>query len=94
MDKIMKTCGYIRTKDHASRLRLIEYLEGLGYSLEPDELWDREAVLESSYPVKVDIEHKCYGCLHNTTSSAAASSSGVVFDEETFYGRVRADEEG
>ena len=94
MDKEMITGGYVRTKDHASRLRLIEYLEGMGYSVEADEPWDRGSIVESDFPVKIDIEHKRYGCLHNTASAAAACSSGVVFDEEFFYERMIANEEG
>ena len=93
MDKTMKTGGYVRTKNQASRKKLIEYLEGLGYSLEPDEPWSREDILESSYHVKVDIAHKCFGCLHNATNAAAAVSSGVVFDEEAFYERMKTYEE-
>ena len=94
MDKEMITGGYVRTKDHVSRIRLIEYLEGMGYGIEADEPWDRSCIVESSFPVKVDIEHKRYGCLHNTASTAAACSSGVVYDEEFFYERMMAHEEG
>ncbi len=93
MDKEMITGGYVRAKGRASRIRLIEYLEGRGYNIEADEPWDRGSIVESRFPVKVDIKHKRYGCLHNTTCIAAACSSGVVFDEVFFYERMTMNEE-
>ena len=86
MEKRIKASGFIRTYDHESRVRLIEYLEGLGYILAPDEVFDRQGVIDCRFPLRIDSSHKQYGTIHNTTCAAAAcSKAGTVITEDEFY---------
>ena len=86
MEKSIKSGGFVRTKNHESRARLIEYLEGLGYILAPNEVFDRQGVIECRFPLRIDSAHKHFGTIHNTTCAAAAcSKAGTVITEDEFY---------
>ena len=73
---------YVRTNGQTARREFIEALENKGYHAEEP----REDILESRFPISVDVESKRIGVLHNTTCAAAAVSAGRVMEVETFYG--------
>jgi hypothetical protein len=75
---------YVRTGGWESRVLLIEFLEKNGYVCEED-TYSVDVILETRFPVKVDIEHKKYGCLQTRTCAAAAVSSGNMFTIPKFY---------
>lgn len=76
---------YVKTKSGESRQLLVDYLENEGFVCIVDEVTNKEIILSSKYPIKVDIENKTYSILHSTTAAAAATSSGLVISEEEFY---------
>ncbi len=79
-----KKC-YVLAGRGRRRERFLEFLEMNGYECENDEITSRESVIESIFPISVDIENKCYGHLHNKTCAAAAISAGDAFTVSQFY---------
>ena len=78
---------YVRTNDLESREKLVDYLEKGGFSVDEEFGDTKQSILESRYPIKVNVQRKAYGVIHNTTCAAAAISSWVVISEEEFYER-------
>lgn len=78
-------CCFVNPKHETSRKDLIDYLEDEGFECEEDDITDRQIVLESRFPVVIDVFNKSYTILHTITSSAAAASSDILISEEEFY---------
>ncbi|MCR5768213.1 MAG: hypothetical protein K6G45_06970 [Lachnospiraceae bacterium] len=76
---------YVRTKDPGSRVKLIEFLEKEGFTVDDEYGETKQSILELNYPIKVYFRKKTYGVIHNTTCAATAVSSGAVITVEEFY---------
>ena len=63
----------------------VEFLEKNGFECRTDEITSRESVIESIFPISIDIENKRYGHLHNKTCAAAAVSAGDTYTVSQFY---------
>ena len=70
---------YVRVSDIEARNDLIEILENKGFTMEENGN-TRQEMLESTFPIMVNITDKEYGVLHTITSAAAASSSGKLIE--------------
>ena len=70
---------YVRVAEINLRENLIETLENKGYKNveNSDNRWE---IIESKYPIMVNITDKEYGVLHSITSAAAALSAGIVIE--------------
>lgn len=75
----------VRTSSAHSREQLLTFLDNNGYKCIEDDVTNRQIVLDSVYPITVDIENKEYGVIHTTTCASAAVSSQAVFEEDEFY---------
>jgi len=75
---------YIRTNDHATRQRIVADLEARGFTA--GETGKRQ-ILESRFPLKVNMYEKTYDTIGNVTCAAAAASSGCLLTVNEFYAR-------
>ena len=74
---------YVRTTDdQAARQRIIDDLELHGFTAENR---DRLDILESRFPLSVNLAKKTYGAMGNVTCAAAAASSGRLMTVDEFY---------
>ena len=87
MDAKIKVSGgpFVRVSDPDDRKKLIETLEGDGFTLDEEFPLTRQDVLESNLPIIVDIENKIYSRMGNVTCAAAAAQSGKVIELSEFY---------
>lgn len=76
---------YVKTKDKDERIALIVLLDQDGFVPEQDGQTTKVSVLESRFPVMVDVGNKVYGHLSNTICAAAAVSSKRVVSVKEFY---------
>ena len=80
---------YVCAKE-GERLRMIEFLESLGYELGKDEFLSREEIKGHYLPLSVDIAGKSFGMMGNATCAAAAASSGSISSTDDFYRIIRS----
>ncbi len=76
VDLTEREVHYVRTNSNDEREKLIETLENDGYK--PEEVFSREDVMESGFPVSVNLADKTYGRMGNVTCAAAAATQGVL----------------
>ena len=73
---------FVQTNDPTTKLRVIADLELRGFTAENG---DMQQILESRFPLKIDMVERTYGSMGNTTCAAAAASSGCLLTVEAFY---------
>lgn len=73
---------FVRTNNLAARQRIINALESRSFTAENG---DKQQILESQLPLKIDMEDKTYGTMGNVTCAAAVASSGRLMAAEAFY---------
>ena len=66
---------YVKLRGKKKRQELVEFLERNGFRCEEDDVTSKESTISSKYPMKVSLDDRTYGHLHNTTCSAAADAS-------------------
>lgn len=76
---------YVRPSRKKDRAKLVDYIESEGFTCDVDDVTNKDIILESKYPMVIDVDNHRYSMLHNTTTSAAAVSSGFVITEAQFY---------
>lgn len=75
---------FVRADDHATRQRIIDDLESRGFTVDNR---DRQEILESRFPLTVNMAKKTYSAMGNVTCAAAAVSSGHLMTVEEFYAK-------
>ena len=75
---------YVDIRDRAKRFDFVVFLEKNGFKCDVSVMTSRESTIDSRFPVIVDIGHKKYGHMGNTTCAAAAVSSKRVISLEEF----------
>ena len=73
---------YVRTNDRVTRQRIIADLELRGFNAESQA---RQEILESRFPLRINMAEKAYGAMGNVTCVAAAASSGRLISVDEFY---------
>ncbi len=76
---------HVYTADKESRSDLLEFLELQGYECEVDNVTNREKVLNTRFPVVVNVIDRKYSMLHNVVCAAASIASNMLISEEEFY---------
>ena len=76
---------YVDVRDKKERHSFIVFLEKNGFKCDVSATVSRESTLASRFPIEVDIGHKKYGRIGNTTCAAAAVTSKAVIPAEEFY---------
>ena len=71
------------------RLEVVDRLKKLGFKEELNE----EYILDSSFPLAVDLDKKSYGCLTATTHAAIATVNKKVINKDDFYPLIEKLEE-
>ena len=80
----MENCVYVRPSDKEQRIELVEYLEAHGFKCEENYVTSKQSTIESRFPLTIDVTHKLYGHLHNTTCAAGVVSSKRLISAEEF----------
>ncbi len=75
---------YVKLKGEKARTEFIKFLEKNGYKCEEGGVATRESTIGSRFPIKVNLENKVYGHIHNITCAAAAEASKRVYSAERF----------
>lgn len=75
---------YVDVRDKNERLSFILFLAKNGFRCDDSEAINRESTIDSRFPIEVDIGHKKYGHIGNTTCAAAAATSKAIMSVEDF----------
>ena len=82
-------CVDIRKKEE--RIKLIETLEGKGYTVDTTS-FNREDIICGIFPIVVNITNKKINMMGNVTISAAAIRRGVLIGKEEFEQLLKSKE--
>lgn len=78
---------FVRTADREIRQRIIDDLEKVGFT--PDNHSNKSDILESRFPLSIDMEKKAYSSMGNVTCAACAASCGKILTPDEFYENCR-----
>ena len=76
---------FVRTPDAETRRSLIELLEKDGFEVEKDGTASKEAILESDFPVMINMTENNYNMVHDPVRKAELEKKGFIKDIEEFY---------
>ncbi len=79
-----KNKALINVTDPTKREELLDFLEKRGYRF-AHAVFTREMVIESIYPITVDMRAKTYDFIGNITGAAELSRNGMLISVEEFY---------
>ena len=83
IEKKERKIHYVRTNSKDEREKLVETLENDGYK--PEETFSKEDVMESGFPVSINLADKTYGRMGNVTCASAAATQRVLETIFEFY---------
>ena len=75
---------YVDVRGREKRTDFVVFLEKNGFMCDVSVTTSRESTIDSRFPFTVDIGHKKYGHMGNTTCAAAAASAKKVISLEEF----------
>ena len=76
---------FIYTAVQEERIQMVEYLEEEGFCCVNNNVWSREKIIDSVFPLRIVLKERSISSMGNTTTAAAAVSSGVVMSSNDFY---------
>lgn len=74
---------FVRTASKEERAKLLDFLEGEGFAY--DSATDRKDVLESRFPISLNLEDKRMASMGSVTTAAAAASAKLIKTVEEFH---------
>ena len=75
---------FVKPTDKEQRIEFVEYLEAHGYNCEESKVLTRAVILESRFPIIVQVKDMTYSVLGNTTCAAGAASCNKIISVEEF----------
>lgn len=76
---------YVDVRGREKRIDFVVFLEKNGFICDVSVTTNRESTIESRFPITVDVEHKKYGHMGNTTCAAAAVSARKIMTVDDFH---------
>lgn len=75
---------YVKVRGRKARRCFIEILEKNGFKSDEADADGREGTITSRLPITVDIDHKAYSHMGNTTCAAAAAATNLLISADEF----------
>ena len=82
-DGEIRTYGTFVSAAKEKRAGLLDFLEAEGFTYDPDT--DREDVLESRFPISLNLEERRMSRMGSVTTAAGAASAKLIMNAEEFY---------
>ena len=76
---------YVHPHTQAERNELVEFLEEEGFICKEDNSFNRQEILESRFPLIIELREKSIYCMGNVTCAAAAATSRIIMSDKEFY---------
>ena len=77
--------AFVSPYDKEARITLVEFLESESFRFEESISHCRDSIINSPFPLKIDLRSKEISSFGNVTCSAAAASSKLLMGEKEFY---------
>ena len=65
---------FIYTAVQEERIQMVEYLEEEGFCCVNNNVWSREKIIDSVFPLRIVLKERSISSMGNTTTAAAAVS--------------------
>ena len=77
--------AFVSPQDKEARIALVEFLESENFKCQESVSHCRDCIINSPFPLKIDLKAKDISSFGNVTCSAAAASSKIIMGEKEFY---------